>query len=144
MVAQFQSFLDPVIVMVAVPLGFIGVALILWLTGTRLSIQSFMGIILMIGIVVEYTIVLMDFANHRLADGAGVREAIVDAAMVRFRPILMTSSTTILALAPMAIGFAGSEADAPLARTIVGGVIAATVLPYFRRSLLICHHQTTA
>ncbi|MCH7687100.1 MAG: efflux RND transporter permease subunit, partial [Planctomycetes bacterium] len=70
MVAQFRSFLDPVIVMVAVPLGFIGVALILWLTGTRLSIQSFMGIIMMIGIVVEYTIVLMDFANHRLAEGA--------------------------------------------------------------------------
>jgi multidrug efflux pump subunit AcrB len=131
MVAQFRSFLDPVIVMVAVPLGFIGVALILWLTGTRLSIQSFMGIIMMIGIVVEYTIVLMDFANHRLADGASVTEAIVDAAVVRFRPILMTSLTTILALAPMAVGFAGSEADAPLARTIVGGVIAATVLPYF-------------
>ncbi|MCH7987795.1 MAG: efflux RND transporter permease subunit [Planctomycetes bacterium] len=131
MVAQFRSFLDPVIVMVAVPLGFIGVALILWLTGTRLSIQSFMGIIMMIGIVVEYTIVLMDFANHRLAEGASVRDAIIDAAVVRFRPILMTSLTTILALAPMAIGFAGSEADAPLARTIVGGVIAATVLPYF-------------
>ena len=131
MVAQFRSFLDPVIVMVAVPLGFIGVALILWLTGTRLSIQSFMGIIMMIGIVVEYTIVLMDFANHRLAEGASVREAIVDAAVVRFRPILMTSLTTILALTPMAIGFAGSEADVPLARTIVGGVIAATVLPYF-------------
>ena len=131
MVGQFRSFLDPFIVLVTVPLGFIGVALILFLTGTRLNIQSFMGIIMMIGIVVEYTIVLLDFANHRLAEGASVQEAIVDAAVVRFRPILMTSVTTILALTPMAIGFAGGEADVPLARTIVGGVIAATLLPKF-------------
>jgi multidrug efflux pump subunit AcrB len=131
MVGQFRSFLDPFIVLVTVPMGFIGVALILVLTGTRLNIQSFMGIIMMIGIVVEYTIVLLDFANHRLAEGASVQEAIVDAAIVRFRPILMTSVTTILALTPMAIGFAGGEADVPLARTIVGGVIAATLLPKF-------------
>ena len=131
MVGQFRSFVDPMIVMVTVPLGFIGVALILKLTGTRLNIQSFMGIIMMIGIVVEYTIVLLDFANGRLQEGADVQQAIVDAALVRFRPILMTSLTTILALLPMAIGFAGGEADVPLARTIVGGVIAATLLPKF-------------
>ncbi len=131
MVAQFRSFIDPLVVMVTVPLGFIGVALILYLTDTRLNIQSFMGIIMMIGIVVEYTIVLLDFANHRLREGATVQEAIVDAAIVRFRPILMTSVTTILALMPMAIGLAGGEADVPLARTIVGGVIAATLLPKF-------------
>jgi multidrug efflux pump subunit AcrB len=131
MVGQFRSFVDPFIVLVTVPLGFIGVAAILYLTNTRLNIQSFMGIIMMIGIVVEYTIVLLDFANHRLSEGATVSEAIVDAAIVRFRPILMTSVTTILALLPMAIGFAGGEADIPLARTIVGGVIAATLLPKF-------------
>ncbi len=131
MVGQFRSFVDPLIVMVTVPLGFIGVALILKTTGTRLNIQSFMGIIMMIGIVVEYTIVLLDFANGRLAEGADVETAIVDAALVRFRPILMTSVTTILALLPMAVGFAGGEADVPLARTIVGGVIAATLLPKF-------------
>ncbi len=131
MVGQFRSFLDPLIVMVTIPLGFIGVASILFLTGTRLNIQSFMGIIMMIGIVVEYTIVLLDFANHRLSEGADVETAIVDAAIVRFRPILMTSVTTILALTPMAIGLAGGEADVPLARTIVGGVIAATLLPKF-------------
>ena len=73
MVAQFRSFLDPFIVMVTVPLGFIGVAAILYLTGTRLNIQSFMGIIMMIGIVVEYAIVLLDFANHRLRDGADLQ-----------------------------------------------------------------------
>ena len=131
MVAQFRSFTDPFIVMVTVPLGFIGVALMLYLSDTRLNIQSFMGVIMMIGIVVEYTIVLLDFANHRLSEGASVEEAIVDAAIVRFRPILMTSVTTILALLPMAIGFAGGEADEPLARTIVGAVIAATLLPKF-------------
>lgn len=131
MVAQFRSFVDPMIVMVTVPLGFIGVAFVLTFWDTRLNIQSFMGIIMMIGIVVEYTIVLLDFANHRLAEGATVQQAIVDAAIVRFRPILMTSVTTILALLPMAIGFAGGEADEPLARTIVGAVIAATLLPKF-------------
>ena len=131
MVAQFRSWLDPMIVLVTVPMGFIGVALALWLTGTRLNIQSFMGIIMMIGIVVEYTIVLLDFSNHRLQEGADVQTAIVDAAIVRFRPILMTSVTTILALLPLAIGFAGGEADVPLARTIVGAVIAATLLPKF-------------
>ena len=130
-VAQFRSYIDPFIVMATVLLGFIGVASMLFLTGTRLNIQSFMGIIMMIGIVVEYTIVLLDFANHRLSEGAEVQEAIVDAAIVRFRPIMMTSLTTILALTPMAIGFAGGEADIPLARTIVGGVIAAMVLPNF-------------
>jgi len=131
MVGQFRSFVDPFIVLVTVPLGFIGVALILYTTNTRLNIQSFMGIIMMIGIVVEYTIVLLDFANHRISEGADTQQAIVDAAIVRFRPILMTSVTTILALLPMAIGFAGGEADVPLARTIVGGVIAATLLPKF-------------
>jgi multidrug efflux pump subunit AcrB len=122
--------------MVTVPLGFVGVAFVLTFWDTRLNIQSFMGIIMMIGIVVEYTIVLLDFANHRLEEGADVKTAIVDAAIVRFRPILMTSVTTILALTPMAFpslfgGLSGSEADVPLARTIVGGVIAATLLPKF-------------
>ena len=74
---------------------------------------------------------VLDFANHRLAEGASSYDAIVDACVVRFRPILMTSLTTILALLPMAIGFVGGEADVPLARTIVGGVIAATFLPGF-------------
>ena len=131
MVAQFRSFLDPIIIMITVPLGFIGVAAVLYVTGTRLNIQSFMGVIMMTGIVVEYAIVLLHFSNHRLAQGATVQQAIVDAAIVRFRPILMTSVTTILALLPMAIGFAGGEADEPLARTIVGAVIAATLLMEF-------------
>ncbi len=128
MVAQFRSFVDPLIVLVAVPLGFVGVILLLFATGTWLSIQSGMGIIMVVGIVVEYSIVLVDFANHRLADGLSPIDAVVDAARIRLRPILMTSLTTLLALVPMALGFGGGEANVPLARAIIGGVLGAMVL----------------
>jgi multidrug efflux pump subunit AcrB len=128
MVAQFRSFVDPLIVLLTVPLGFIGVVLLLWLTGTNLSIMAFMGIIMMVGIVVEYSIVLVEFANQRVREGLSIREAILDAAKVRLRPILMTSLTTWLALLPMAFAFGGGEANAPLARAIIGGVIGATFL----------------
>lgn len=128
MVALFKSFIDPIIVLLAVPLGFIGVVAILVLTGTHLSIMSFMGIIMMVGIVVEYSIVLVDFANKLVEEGRTPYEAIVEASMVRLRPILMTSLTTWLAMLPMAIGFGGGEANVPLARAIIGGVIGATVL----------------
>ncbi len=128
MVAQFRSFVDPLIVLFTIPLGFIGVVAVLILTGTNLSIMSFMGIIMVVGIVVEYSIVLVDFANRRVGEGLAPREAILDAARVRLRPILMTSLTTWLALLPMAMGFGGGEANAPLARTIIGGVLGATVL----------------
>jgi multidrug efflux pump subunit AcrB len=87
-----------------------------------------MGIIMMVGIVVEYSIILIDFANSRVTAGMPVREAIIEAAQVRLRPILMTSITTWLALVPMAIGFGGGEANVPLARTIIGGVLGATAL----------------
>jgi len=95
-----------------------------------------MGIIMMVGIVVEYSIVLIDFANHRLAEGLSVREAILDASRIRLRPILMTSLTTVLALLPMAwpsvilepFGISGGDANIPLARAIIGGVLGATVL----------------
>ena len=127
MVAHFRSFLDPLIVMLTVPLGFIGVALFLYSTGTALSIQSFMGIIMMVGIVVAYSIVLVDFSNRLLEEGHSLREAILTAASRRVRPILMTSLTTILALLPMAIGWGGGDANIPLARAIVGGVIAASL-----------------
>jgi len=128
MVAQLRSFSVPFVILLTIPLGFIGVGLVLWATGTNLNIPAFMGIIMMTGIVVEYSIILLDFANKRIKDGLSVRDAITDAAWIRLRPILMTSLTTLLALLPMAIGFAGGEANAPLARTIVGGVLAATVL----------------
>jgi multidrug efflux pump subunit AcrB len=128
MVAQFRNFLDPFVIMLTVPLGFIGVVGVLFLTGTALSIQSFMGIIMMVGIVVEYSIILVDFANSQVGENLTPREAIVRAARIRLRPILMTSITTILALIPMAIGIGGGDANVPLARAIVGGVVAAAVL----------------
>ncbi len=128
MVAQFRSFVDPLIILLTVPLGFIGVVAALTLSGSNLSIMSFMGIIMMVGIVVEYSIVLVDFANQRLREGMSVQEAIIDAAKVRARPILMTSLTTWLALLPMATGYFGGDANAPLAQAIIGGVVAATVL----------------
>ena len=90
--------------------------------------MSLMGIIMMVGIVVEYSIVLVHFANQRLDEGLTPRDAILDAARVRLRPILMTSLTTALALAPMAVGFGGGDSNIPLARTIIGGVLGATVL----------------
>ena len=128
MVGLFQSFVDPLIVMFAVPLGFIGVVAVLFATNTHLSIMSFMGIIMMVGIVVEYSIVLVDFANGLVRQGKSPYDAIVEASKVRLRPILMTSLTTWLAMLPMAIGFGGGEANVPLARAIIGGVIGATVL----------------
>ncbi len=128
MVVQFRSFLDPWIVLLTVPLGYVGVIAVLVLTATAISVPVLMGIVMMIGIVVEYAIVLVDFANRRLAGGASVIEAVAEAAAIRLRPILMTSLTTWLALLPMAIGWGGASTNAPLARAIIGGVIAATVV----------------
>ncbi|MCH7812975.1 MAG: efflux RND transporter permease subunit [Planctomycetes bacterium] len=128
MVAQLRSFTIPLIILLSIPLGFIGVGFMLFFTGTNLNIPVFMGIIMMTGIVVEYSIILLEFANQRVRDGLPVVQAIKEATWIRLRPILMTSLTTWLALIPMAIGFAGGEANAPLARTIIGGVLAATVL----------------
>ena len=128
LVLQFRSFLDPVVVLLTVPLGLIGVAVMLFVTSTHLSIMAAMGIIMMVGLVVAYSILLVDFANRRLAQGESVYEAICDAARVRLRPILMTSLAAALALTPMAIGGPGAEANAPLARAIIGGVLSAASL----------------
>ncbi len=131
MVAQFKSFIDPLMVLFTVPLGFIGVGSLLFATGTTVNIQSVMGMIMMVGIVVEYGILLVHFANDRVQRGVEIETAIRQAALVRLRPILMTSLTTVLALAPMALGIGGAQANIPLARTIIGGVLSATVLTLF-------------
>ncbi|MFQ5501390.1 MAG: efflux RND transporter permease subunit [Phycisphaerae bacterium] len=128
MVAQLRSFSTPMIILISIPLAFIGVGLFLFLTGTHMNIPAFMGIIMVAGIVVEYAIILLEFSNQRVREGQPIRQAIKEATWIRLRPILMTSMTTWLALIPMAIGFAGGEANAPLARTIIGGVLAATIL----------------
>jgi len=128
MVAQLRSFAIPFVILLTIPMGFIGVILILWITGTALNIPAFMGMIMITGIVVEYSIILVDYADRLVEKGTAVVEAVIKAAHVRLRPILMTSMTTWVALLPMAIGGRGGEANAPLARAIIGGVLAATVL----------------
>ena len=134
MIVEFRSFLDPFIVMFAVPLGLIGVAWMLFLTHTFLSIQSMMGIIMMVGIVVSFSVLMVDFANRILAEAAEKnerktpRDAIAEAATIRLRPILMTGLAAILGLMPMAL-FGG--ANIPLARAVVGGILAALVLVLF-------------
>ncbi|MGH8013099.1 MAG: efflux RND transporter permease subunit, partial [Candidatus Binataceae bacterium] len=129
MVAQFRSFLDPFIIMFAVPMGLIGVVWTLLLTHTTLNIESFMGIIAMVGIVVSNSILLVDFANIRRRSGQELRGAVVDATRIRMRPILMTALATIAGLMPLAFKLgAGSEASAPLARATIGGLLVSTVL----------------
>jgi multidrug efflux pump subunit AcrB len=128
MVAQFRSFLDPVIIMFAVPMGMIGVMWTLYLTSTTLNIESFMGIIVMVGIVVSNSILLVDFANQRRREGHPLRRAVVESARIRMRPILMTALATIVGLMPLALELgAGSEASAPLARAAVGGLAVSTI-----------------
>ena len=134
MIVEFRSFLDPFIVMFAVPLGLIGVAWMLFLTHTYLRIQSMMGIIMMVGIVVSFSVLMVDFANRILAEAAeknehkSPRDAITEAAAIRLRPILMTGFAAILGLTPMAL-FGG--ANIPLARAVVGGILAALALVLF-------------
>src|SRR5438093_743085 len=130
MIVEFRSFLDPFIVMFAVPLGLIGVAWMLWLTGTHLSIQSVMGTIMMVGIVVSFSVLLIDFANRLRAEsleqGApkSFHDAVLEAAGIRLRPILMTALAAVLGLTPMAIA---GGANIPLARAVVGGILSAVV-----------------
>jgi multidrug efflux pump subunit AcrB len=128
MVVQFRSFIDPLVVLLSVPLGMVGVAGLLYTTGTALSIMAAMGIIMMVGLVVSYGILLVDFANRRMTEGAPKSEAVRDAVQVRLRPILMTSLAAVFALLPMAIGGPGAEANAPLARAMIGGVLSAATL----------------
>jgi multidrug efflux pump subunit AcrB len=130
MVAQFRSFLDPFIILFAVPLGLIGVLLILFLTGTTLNVQSFMGVIFMVGIAVSNSILLVEFANRlRREQGLEVYEAAVQAGSVRLRPILMTSLAAIVGLIPLALH--EGEATMPLARAVIGGLSVSTALTIF-------------
>ncbi len=129
MVAQFRSFLLPLAILLTVPLGLLGVVPVLWITGTNLSVPAFMGLILMVGLVVQYSILVVEFAARRQREGVPMNEAILDAARDRLRPVLMTSLTTVLALVPMAMGWGrGGEANVPLARSIIGAVLGGSVL----------------
>jgi multidrug efflux pump subunit AcrB len=128
MVAQFRSFLDPLIVFLAVPLGLVGVIAALLATGTALSIPAFMGVIMTIGLVVDYTIILVDFTNNLRRQGLDAAAAVTEAARLRLRPILMVSLASATATLPLAIG---ESANAPLARAVLGGVIAAPLFTLF-------------
>ena len=132
MMAQFRSFVDPLIIMLAVPLGLSGVLAILFLTGTTINIQSLMGTLMMIGVVVNNSILLVEFANQLRERGYDTRRAAVTAASVRLRPILMTSLTLIASLLPLSFKFApGGEAMIPLARALIGGMTVSTLLTLF-------------
>ena len=127
--AQFGSLVHPFLIMFSVPLGFIGVIWALFLTGTTLSIISFIGIIMMVGIVVSNAILLVDYTNVLRARGVELDQAVVQAGRTRLRPILMTTLTTLLGLLPMALGIGeGAEANAPLAITVIGGLTVSTFL----------------
>lgn len=132
MVGLFRSYLDPFIIMFAVPLGFIGVIWILLLTDTSLNVESLIGTLMMIGIVVSNSVLLVDFANARLREGLPLEEAVIDAGRMRIRPILMTSLATVIGLAPMALGIGeGSETNMPLARAVIGGLTISTFMTLF-------------
>ena len=130
MAAQFERFLDPLIVMLSVPLALVGVVPTLLLTGTSLNVQSLMGIVMLIGIVVNNAIVLVDYINlQRREAGLDVTAAVLASARLRLRPILMTTSTTVLGMLPLAIGGgAGGEIQAALARAVIGGLTVSTLI----------------
>lgn len=129
LMAQFRSFLDPLIIMLSVPLGIGGVLISLYLTDTYLNIQSLMGTLMMIGVVVNNSILLVEFANQRLAAGVSPHEAALSAAQVRLRPILMTSLTLVASMLPLSFQLApGNEAMIPLARALLGGMVVSTLL----------------
>lgn len=129
LMAQFRSFLDPLIIMLAVPLGIGGVLVVLWMTDTYINIQSLMGTLMMIGVVVNNSILLVEFANQRRRDGYSPRDAALSAAQIRLRPILMTSLTLVASMLPLSFQLApGNEAMIPLARALLGGMIVSTVL----------------
>jgi hydrophobic/amphiphilic exporter-1 (mainly G- bacteria), HAE1 family len=132
LVAQFASFTDPFLIVLAVPTGLIGVIFTLVFTGTSLNIQSLMGIVMLQGMVVSNSILIVDFAKVLWSEGHSLVEAVAHACRIRLRPILMTSLATVIGLLPMAFKFeTGSEAFAPLARVIIGGLLTSIALTIF-------------
>jgi multidrug efflux pump subunit AcrB len=132
LVAQFRSFLDPFIILLALPPGITGVLIALLLWGTTLNVMSLMGVVMLAGIVLTNSILIVEFAHHLLKEGMEVRQAIVTACRVRLRPILMTSLATLIGLLPMALKMGeGSEAYAPLAQALIGGLMLSVLLTIF-------------
>jgi multidrug efflux pump subunit AcrB len=132
LVAQFASFLDPFIILLAVPPGLAGVLLFLLITGTTLNVMSLMGVVMMVGIVVSNSILIVEFTRQLRHQGKPLKEAAAVASRQRLRPVLMTSLATLLGLIPMALKLGtGSEAYAPLARAIIGGLLVSVVVTVY-------------
>jgi multidrug efflux pump subunit AcrB len=132
LVAQFRSFVDPFIILLALPPGITGVLLVLVLTGTTMNVMSLMGVVMLAGIAMSNSILIVEFAHHLMSEGHQVGQAIIESCRVRLRPILMTSLATVIGLLPMAMKLGeGSESYAPLARALVGGLIVSTTLAVF-------------
>ena len=133
MVVQFESFVEPVIVLLVAPVSFVGALALLLVTGTALNVASFMGLILLVGLIVKNGIILLDFTRLRMRDaGVSIEVAIREAARVRLRPILMTTLCTLFGLLPLALGIgAGSELQRPLALAVIGGLVLSTPITLF-------------
>src|SRR2546427_5251667 len=132
LVAQFRSFVDPLLILLAVPPGLTGVLLTLWLTGTTLNVMSLMGVVMLTGIAVSNSILIVEFTRSLREQGMDVSQAVATACRVRLRPVLMTSLATIIGLLPMALKLGeGSESYAPLARALLGGLTLSVALTVF-------------
>jgi len=132
LVAQFRSFKDPFLIMLAIPMGFIGVLVILPLTHTTLNVMSLMGVLMLVGIAASNSILIVEFAHRLEEQGKTVLDAVITSCRVRLRPILMTSLATIIGMVPMALKLGtGSEQYAPLARAIIGGLTSSVLLTVF-------------
>ncbi|MBK7105626.1 MAG: efflux RND transporter permease subunit [Ignavibacteriae bacterium] len=129
MAAQFESFVDPLIIMFTVPLSVIGVFFFLFMTGTSISVMALVGLVMLVGIAVNNGIVLVDYINQLRKQGKELYEAVKEACTARMRPVLMTALTTILGMVPLALEFgSGSETWTPLARSVIGGLTTTTLL----------------
>jgi HAE1 family hydrophobic/amphiphilic exporter-1 len=140
MAAQFESFRDPMLIMISVPLGAVGVVVMLLMTGTTLNVQSFIGLIMLAGIVVNNAIVLVDYFNQLRQEEPTltVDELLVKSGARRLRPILMTTATTVLAMIPVALGWGdGGELEAPMARVVIGGLTSGTIITLIAIPLLL-------
>jgi HAE1 family hydrophobic/amphiphilic exporter-1 len=142
---QYESFLNPLVVMFSVPFAAIGVLVTLFLTATTLNVQSYIGCIMLGGIVVNNAILLVDQTGRLVSEGMHTHDALLEAGRRRLRPILMTTLTTILGLLPLALGIGeGSDAQAPLARTVIGGLTGSTVITLVFIPVIysLFHHRT--
>ncbi|MGC1648986.1 MAG: efflux RND transporter permease subunit, partial [Candidatus Sulfotelmatobacter sp.] len=130
--AQFKSFIDPLLIMLAIPMGFVGVLVILPLTHSTLNVMSLMGVLMLVGIADSNSILIVDFAHKLEAQGLTPTDAVITACRVRLRPILMTSLATIIGMIPMAMKLGtGAEQYAPMAQAIIGGLTSSVVLTIF-------------